>query len=895
MWGRRQEPAKNGMAKYLGLFGGLARWEIDGQVYTDSVASVGGGAPAVGKSYPAICGQPDTRSQWVALVAGNTVRIHPKAMPNELSHDWICYGANYRRTWSWTRPEGFAWETAEAVSALLALATDVRYETLPTDLGPPQGRGERSAISANAVSTDQGGYFSSLDITSILATIDAEHTYASAVSIVRRHGQLLVEIQAFDEVNDEEIGETTVNEFSYLARLNASDMTKPALAIEWVVRLDEAFPNWLTRTDRIGDCLVFSRTTEGVVERRCVVLLQAQERDDHEGLYSRQLVACHVGWDGGEVKADPISYQLPPTPAEVNAAEARPLAWADEASGRIWIDGASLVLGNGDGVATVALDWELETTAPEAGAGVLKSVMGNRLIYSGIWETYETVVDHPMRTDRHNFGEVYTTTRIERARGHSLFRGTVVIDAQTGALISRTAYSGSEPAGQLEDSRFDSLWEAEWDHRVPDRGYGARPLPGGGPLDEEAVLTPETHAYSMIDRLRIWRGNQFFHTAGAYPEPEGGYPDPDETHPLISLGRENVTKQSPYSPRVIDGVLYNQSEWDAWESRRDQYMVDQALLLNEAARSRPTGGNGLRGDLLRLTPYNGAFRQTSYWDATWETRVPFEEPIISEQVCSFTSVLGPSSPPGGGERLWLDFGNPSGVTGLTSAVPRAPADYAQALTRSRYEYFDEARQEMLSNPDPDPSSYWRGAESISGAIEYDNGDFDIWAALSGIDQDIRIERKIVWIGRGTWLDRFATPIQHWRESPCCNTGRLTVCGPEGGEYFDDAAGEMRARPLVWRAETNTGAQAWISTLPGTGGFVYCQAGTPIALDLGEDGICTLTPVLIGGEPKIVIHNPQGQILGTPDGTADQLEAMFDRTRLVRQALDGGTQQWGPPT
>ncbi len=815
----------------------------------------------------------------------------------QLYHDWICYGANYLRTWSWTRPEGFHWQSAGSRAALLSLATNVRYETIPSDLGPPQGRGERSAISANAVLTDQGGSsFSSLDVTSILATIDAEHTYSSAVSIVRRHGQLLVEIQAFDEVYDEDSGDLTVSECAYLARLNASDLTKPALAVEWVVRLDEAYPNRLTRTDRIGDCLVFSRENEmGGVQRRCVVLLQAQERDDHESLFSRQLVALHVDWDGGEVSADPISYQILPTPNETLASEARPLAWADESSGRIWVEGASIVFGWNDGAPVVALDWELATTAPESGAGVLKAVMGNRLIYSGTWETYETVVDYPMRTTRDQFGEVYETSRIERSRGHSLFRGTVVVDAVTGALVTRNAYPGTEPAGQLEGSRFDALWESYWDHEIPAKGYGSRPIPGGGPLDEEAVLIPEEQAYSMLDRLRVWRGNQFFYQAGAYPEPEGGYPDPDETHPLIALGRENVTKQSPYPPRVIDGVTYNQGQWDEWEARRDQFMQAQAELLNAAARSRPNGANGLRGDYLRISPYRGAFRQTSYWHEELESRAPYDPPIISDQYCSWTSVLGPSTPPGGTPRLWLDWGNPSGPTGLTSAIPRAPHDYAQALTRPRYEYWDEARQEMLSNSDPDPTSYWRGAESISGAAEYDSGDFDLWAASVAVGTSIRVHRKIVWIGRGTWYDRVATPLQHWRESPACNTGRLVVCGPEGGEYYDLASGTWVNRPLVWRAETNTGAQAWISTLPGSGGAVYGQAGTPIALDLGEDGICTLTPIILAGVPKIVIHSSTGEILGTPDGTADMLEAMFDRTRLVRQALDGDTQQWGPPT
>lgn len=67
---RRPTPVESkAFAIYRGKDGSdRHQWEVDGQLYTSSVSTIGGGTPAEGKSYPALANQPDSRSQWVALV-----------------------------------------------------------------------------------------------------------------------------------------------------------------------------------------------------------------------------------------------------------------------------------------------------------------------------------------------------------------------------------------------------------------------------------------------------------------------------------------------------------------------------------------------------------------------------------------------------------------------------------------------------------------------------------------------------------------------------------------------------------------------------------------------------------------------------------------------------------
>lgn len=62
-----QQPAQTkGWATYKGKIDGLHTWEINGQTYKSSVSTVGA-SPQVGVQYPALCKQPNSSSQWVAL------------------------------------------------------------------------------------------------------------------------------------------------------------------------------------------------------------------------------------------------------------------------------------------------------------------------------------------------------------------------------------------------------------------------------------------------------------------------------------------------------------------------------------------------------------------------------------------------------------------------------------------------------------------------------------------------------------------------------------------------------------------------------------------------------------------------------------------------------------
>ena len=67
-WKKPFQTPTEAVATYLGKnSSGLHLWQINGQVFTDSVSTVGG-SPIIGKPYPALANQPDSRSHWVALV-----------------------------------------------------------------------------------------------------------------------------------------------------------------------------------------------------------------------------------------------------------------------------------------------------------------------------------------------------------------------------------------------------------------------------------------------------------------------------------------------------------------------------------------------------------------------------------------------------------------------------------------------------------------------------------------------------------------------------------------------------------------------------------------------------------------------------------------------------------
>lgn len=72
-------------------------WQIDGLTYTGSVSTVGGGTPVVGRAYPAWCNQPDSRSQWVALVRAGSSKILTKEFTPEVAQ-WLRYLADQGRT-----------------------------------------------------------------------------------------------------------------------------------------------------------------------------------------------------------------------------------------------------------------------------------------------------------------------------------------------------------------------------------------------------------------------------------------------------------------------------------------------------------------------------------------------------------------------------------------------------------------------------------------------------------------------------------------------------------------------------------------------------------------------------------------------------------------------------
>jgi hypothetical protein len=104
-WRSQLPPPQRGLATYLGKAEAGHQWGIDSQTYTGSVSTVGGGTPQVGRTYPAWANQPDSRSQWVALVKPGAQKILPKEFAVEMER-WTHFmrdaGRGGRAPWTET-------------------------------------------------------------------------------------------------------------------------------------------------------------------------------------------------------------------------------------------------------------------------------------------------------------------------------------------------------------------------------------------------------------------------------------------------------------------------------------------------------------------------------------------------------------------------------------------------------------------------------------------------------------------------------------------------------------------------------------------------------------------------------------------------------------------------
>lgn len=232
------------MAQYQGEADGHAVWTIEGETYTGSVSTVGGGTPQFGHSYPAWSNSVEARSQWVALVraAGKVLPKEDTAPPTPTSN-WSYAFADPLRTNSWTDESGFDWTAAEEEFDNASDSAIVRNERPPSEGYPftfesggvryGYGHHTYARPTFNIIETDSLGDLdddfestTQADIEEILADASITYEFYGVPSLARVGGWAYMEIAVY---NPDPESEGSYTEAIYVAKLN-------------VARLDEDDP-----------------------------------------------------------------------------------------------------------------------------------------------------------------------------------------------------------------------------------------------------------------------------------------------------------------------------------------------------------------------------------------------------------------------------------------------------------------------------------------------------------------------------------------------------------------------------------------------------------------------------------------------------------------------------
>lgn len=545
-----------------------------------------------------------------------------------------------------------------------------------------------------------------------------------------------------------------------------------------------------------------------------------------------------------ETGLDVVEFSIPNLAAVVD-----PPAWVGDNAPRTFASGANVWITDFSHTACLSITkvgggvlWDTTTLGGTNGFEFAAQfpLMGvdpatNRVMVWGEWiAATEVITDTIYGITRNTFGEESDAEREEQARGHSRYRGPVLLDAQTGALVAKRNHSTDTiPDDPFPGVTTQTYFEAEpFSYTVPAGGY----------------------AWS---RFRAPNFSEYFYKDDVYPTEE--HSDDPEVCPITASGI--------FEPGDVgDG---------AFTAIRNAYVSWLVNMFNDLAEARQAT-EPMRACRLRVNFPGHKLRTPGF---------PYTE---SEIDLNFSHIALPSEPAeiDPEPRFGFYFG-----TNQTGAVdyrrfptwPRVPISDAHTSGLD-WEHFDEYRPYIGVTP----KGPFEGKYSLLGG---DEGGDTIPNQFATPGATITMTTDIVWDGVAEeTLEREKTIEPLFRISPSCFDGTLRVCGPRGGDgVIPPDLETVVSLPLTWAAFTQSGLVAWTYTHPSTGGMIACQAGTPIAVNCGGS-ILYFTFCQIGAAWKCIILDEEGGLVGSPTSPDGMLEAIFDGRHFISA---DGTKRWGP--
>jgi hypothetical protein len=852
-WRVQPQSPQRALATYLGKDDGHHRWSIEGQTYTGSVSTVGGGTPQELRTYPAWCNQPDSRSQWVALVkAGSEPKILPKEFvdPEVQTANWICWGADFSRSWSWT---SVTFDPAEA-AALGAVPTlfprrELRVEdaagspSYPTPApGPSHSPGVyRLGVSGFDVDSDfqsgsmvsPGSVWSQWDIGAALQewedaqetgiTIEAFNVKAAALSAGVAYLDIQMRYEFYDE--NEDSTEERVRCWLLAVRINSSN-TDEVLWISLLNPVHTAKPDFETV----------------VTPTRCVSLITDYVPDGRDPEAYGAYFVIRDKWTGdviGSVEFD--SLALGPYSGQIFSAGERIYVTDIDRQSVGCID----LIGDDPEEPAPSVAW-----VRAAGAGKIIQILGmtdESLICYYEEQLYQEYLSQSVNTQA---GEPGTVT--DRARGLSLLRGLQAISLATGTPMGSSVFEGSEP-GAVVDGDI-TRWALTFDREVPLVVKGTRWIFGNGPAApagppywyEVEVQQPQSTAWDGFLIPRYGNSWALLHTPPdeetvdeeGWPKRLPMPPTALQTYQPASTTAPEVQPDRDWYDRLVDGYLPEDDPGDGLmagslgEHRAKEWEILQAVRAAVADGATPTH------DSVKIVWPNsiGTYEAGSdYAGQVLDPAEPWSElsfrttEVIAGGIAeyyqqpNFLGVRRPKGPPPSEESPLTEEQDYWEADSLWPIVPHQEFlpyanDFAAFVTRQPW--FAEVSANLAA-----AAPY----VSLVSSGEHQ------WRAFPG--EKLKIFRKFSFMAVER-VETEQTPMPPLRLSPAPSAGDRVVLGPVGRGADADS-------PIRWECYGRNAARLWRTDMTaGTGAYqigdtIITQAQIHTFMRHGADanGIC----------------------------------------------------------